>query len=93
MSVLVKSRTSSGIWDCWPRSWERGTSAEPRLDAPPKLIDVLSTGGDVHAKGVSQDEVRVSLTKLSGRVLWFLDTCHAGSAGKRGPMRCPIRAE
>ena len=41
---------------------------------------------DVHAKGVSQDEVRVSLTKLSGRVLWFLDTCHAGSAGKRPPV-------
>ena len=41
---------------------------------------------DVHAKGISQDEVRQSLTKLSGRVLWFLDTCHAGSAGKRPPV-------
>jgi Caspase domain len=46
-----------------------------------------ATGGDdVHAKGVSRDEVRQSLTKLSGRVLWFLDTCHAGSAGKRPPV-------
>ena len=46
-----------------------------------------ATGSDdVRAKGVSQDEVRVSLTKLSGRVLWFLDTCHAGSAGKRPPV-------
>jgi uncharacterized caspase-like protein len=26
------------------------------------------------------------MTKLSGRVLWFLDTCHAGSAGKRPPV-------
>jgi WD40 repeat protein len=38
---------------------------------------------DVHAKGVSQDEVRKSLQNLSGKVLWFLDTCHAGSAAKR----------
>ena len=46
-----------------------------------------ATGSDdVHAKGISQDEVRQSLTKLSGRVLWFLDTCHAGSAGKRPPV-------
>ena len=28
----------------------------------------------------------VTSTKLSGRVLWFLDTCHAGSAGKRPPV-------
>ena len=46
-----------------------------------------ATGSDdVHVKGMSQDEVRQSLTKLSGRVLWFLDTCHAGSAGKRPPV-------
>ena len=46
-----------------------------------------ATGSDdVHVKGISQDEVRQSLTKLSGRVLWFLDTCHAGSAGKRPPV-------
>ena len=37
-----------------------------------------ATGSDdVHVKGISQDEVRQSLTKLSGKVLWFLDTCHA----------------
>ena len=46
-----------------------------------------ATGSDdVHVKGISQDEVRQSLTKLSGKVLWFLDTCHAGSAGKRPPV-------
>ena len=46
-----------------------------------------ATGNDdVHAKGISQDEVRQSLTKLAGKVLWFLDTCHAGSAGKRPPV-------
>jgi hypothetical protein len=37
------------------------------------------------SKGVSQDEMRNSLQNLSGKVLWFLDTCHAGSAGKRPP--------
>ena len=45
-----------------------------------------SGGDDVHAKGVSQDEVRMSLQNLSGRVLWFLDTCHAGSAATRRPV-------
>jgi len=34
-------------------------------------------------KGVSQDEIRRSLQKLSGEVLWFLDTCDAGTAAKR----------
>jgi len=38
---------------------------------------------DIRTKGVSQDEVRKSLQNLSGKVLWFLDTCHAGSAAKR----------
>jgi WD40 repeat protein len=40
---------------------------------------------DVRAKGVSQEELRQSLQGLSGKVLWFLDTCHAGSAAKRPP--------
>jgi uncharacterized caspase-like protein len=37
-------------------------------------------------QGVSQDELRKSLQGLQGKVLWFLDTCHAGSAGKRSPV-------
>jgi uncharacterized caspase-like protein len=40
---------------------------------------------DVRAKGVSQEELRQSLQSLSGKVLWFLDTCHAGRAAKRPP--------
>lgn len=40
----------------------------------------------MRAKGVSQDEIRQSLQGLSGKVLWFLDTCHAGSAAKRPPV-------
>ncbi|MDR3460895.1 MAG: caspase family protein [Beijerinckiaceae bacterium] len=38
---------------------------------------------DVRAKGVSQDEMRRSLQTLPGKVLWFLDTCHAGNAASR----------
>jgi WD40 repeat protein len=38
---------------------------------------------DVQSKGISQDELSKALQKLSGKVLWFLDTCHAGSAAKR----------
>jgi hypothetical protein len=45
-----------------------------------------ATADDVRAKGVSQDELRRSLQSLSGKVLWFLDTCHAGSAAKRPPV-------
>ncbi len=36
--------------------------------------------------GVSQDELRKSLQGLQGKVLWFLDTCHAGTAAKRRPV-------
>jgi caspase domain-containing protein/WD40 domain-containing protein len=42
-----------------------------------------ATDDDVRIKGVSQDELRKSLEGLQGKVLWFLDTCHAGTAGKR----------
>jgi hypothetical protein len=45
-----------------------------------------ATDEDVRIKGVSQDELRKSLQGLQGKVLWFLDTCHAGSAGKRPPV-------
>jgi len=45
-----------------------------------------ATDDDVRIKGVSQDELRKSLQGLQGKVLWFLDTCHAGSAGKRPPV-------
>jgi len=44
-----------------------------------------ATTDDVRAKGVSQEELRQSLQSLSGKVLWFLDTCHAGSAARRPP--------
>ncbi|HUD88585.1 MAG TPA: caspase family protein [Xanthobacteraceae bacterium] len=44
------------------------------------------TADNVRAKGISQDDVRRSLQNLAGKVLWFLDTCHAGSAAKRPPM-------
>ena len=46
----------------------------------------VSGGADVRTKGVSQDEVRMALQNLSGRVLWFLDTCHAGLATARRPV-------
>jgi uncharacterized caspase-like protein len=41
---------------------------------------------DVRIKGVSQDELRKMLQDLQGKVLWFLDTCHAGTAAKRPPV-------
>jgi WD40 repeat protein len=41
---------------------------------------------NVRINGVSQDEIRKSLQGLSGKVLWFLDTCHAGTAAKRSPV-------
>jgi hypothetical protein len=40
----------------------------------------------VRINGVSQDELRKSLQGLQGKVLWFLDTCHAGTAAKRSPV-------
>jgi uncharacterized caspase-like protein len=40
----------------------------------------------VRFNGVSQDEIRKSLQDLQGKVLWFLDTCHAGTAAKRPPV-------
>ena len=40
----------------------------------------------MRVKGVAQEEVRRSLQGLTGKVLWFLDTCHAGSAAKRPPV-------
>jgi hypothetical protein len=45
-----------------------------------------ATADDVRAKGVSQDEVRRSLQDLPGKVLWFLDTCHAAGASRRAPV-------
>jgi WD40 repeat protein len=45
-----------------------------------------SNDGNVSINGVSQDEIRKSLQGLQGKVLWFLDTCHAGAAAKRSPV-------
>jgi WD40 repeat protein len=41
---------------------------------------------NVRIKGVSQDELRKTLQDLQGKVLWFLDTCHAGAVAKRPPV-------
>jgi hypothetical protein len=35
---------------------------------------------NVRSMGVSQDELRKALQSLQGKVLWFLDSCHAGAA-------------
>ncbi len=45
-----------------------------------------SNDDDVRIKGVSQNELSESLQGLHGKVLWFLDTCHAGAAAKRPPV-------
>ena len=45
-----------------------------------------SNDNNLRINGVSQDELRKSLQGLSGKVLWFLDTCHAGAAAKRSPV-------
>lgn len=45
-----------------------------------------SNDDTVLVNGVSQDELRKSLQGLQGKVLWFLDTCHAGTAAKRSPV-------
>ncbi len=45
-----------------------------------------SNDNTVLVNGVSQDEIRKSLQGLQGKVLWFLDTCHAGAAAKRSPV-------
>jgi WD40 repeat protein len=42
-----------------------------------------SSEDSVRAKGVSQDEMRRFLQNVPGKVLWFLDTCHAGRAARR----------
>ena len=41
---------------------------------------------EARAKGVSQSEIRDTLQGLGGRVLWFLDTCHAGGATRPTPV-------
>jgi len=45
-----------------------------------------SDDDNVRFNGVSQDEIRKALQDLPGKVLWFLDTCHAGTAAKRPPV-------
>lgn len=45
-----------------------------------------SNDGNVLINGVSQDEFRKLLQGIPGKVLWFLDTCHAGAAAKRSPV-------
>ena len=41
---------------------------------------------NVRSNGVSQDQFRNLMQGLSGKVLWFLDTCHAGAAARRAPV-------
>jgi caspase domain-containing protein len=45
-----------------------------------------ATDGDQRAKGVSETDIRKTLQDLQGKILWFLDTCSAGSATKRPPV-------
>ena len=45
-----------------------------------------STEDDARAKGISQMEIRQTLQGLDGKVLWFLDTCHAGGATRPAPV-------
>jgi uncharacterized caspase-like protein len=45
-----------------------------------------ATEEKAHSRGLSQDDVRRALTNVPGKVVWFLDTCHAGSAAKRSPV-------
>jgi WD40 repeat protein len=45
-----------------------------------------SNDDTVRVNGVSQEDLRKSLQDLPGKVLWFLDTCHAAAAAKRSPV-------
>jgi hypothetical protein len=45
-----------------------------------------ATEEQAHSRGLSQDDVRRALTNVAGKVVWFLDTCHAGGAAKRSPV-------
>jgi WD40 repeat protein len=45
-----------------------------------------ATEDQAHSRGLSQDDVRRALTNVPGKVVWFLDTCHAGGASKRSPV-------
>jgi WD40 repeat protein len=45
-----------------------------------------ATEEQAHGKGVSQDDVRRALRSAPGKVVWFLDTCHAGGAAARSAV-------
>jgi hypothetical protein len=45
-----------------------------------------ATEDKAHGKGLSQDDVRRALRTAPGKVIWFLDTCHAGGAATRSPV-------
>jgi uncharacterized caspase-like protein len=45
-----------------------------------------ATQDQAHGKGLSQDDVRRALKDAQGKVIWFLDTCHAGGVEKRSPV-------
>jgi uncharacterized caspase-like protein len=45
-----------------------------------------ATEDQAHGRGLSQDDVRRALKDAQGKVIWFLDTCHAGGAEKRSPV-------
>ena len=42
-----------------------------------------ATEEQAHSRGLSQDDVQRALRSAPGRVIWFLDTCHAGGAATR----------
>jgi hypothetical protein len=45
-----------------------------------------ATEDQAHGKGLSQDDVSRALRNAPGKVIWFLDTCHAGGAAMRSPV-------
>jgi hypothetical protein len=45
-----------------------------------------ATDDQAHSKGLSQDDVRRALRTVPGKVIWFLDTCHAGGVATRSPV-------
>ncbi|WP_158817735.1 caspase family protein [Methylocapsa sp. S129] len=45
-----------------------------------------ATEDQAHGKGLSQDDVSRALRTAPGKVIWFLDTCHAGGAVTRSPV-------
>ena len=50
------------------------------------FLPAEATEDQAHGRGLSQDDVRRALKNAPGKVIWFLDTCHAGGAEKHSPV-------